>query len=234
VGRVKSGACPRGHVVMPVFLERSCCWFTVSSGSNVTITCSKAPNATWPATGFVVNVTASATGAPGCTAARVVQTTVTVATPATVTLVGHDSPSLNTMCPNEALRTFNFSLYTSPEGVGLSDVGVSSSGPACAASPTTGKQGEANQTVCCSVNIAAWGLHNGGCTRFRMRDNNRGRHTISHHSPWKKYSESCGAEHTTYVTAYDGVCTECRCRPAVNRHMSEWCLCRSNQGGLRA
>ena len=134
---------PLSAVICDLLSSLCCrCLSSVASGSNVTVTCSKAANATWPATGFVVNVTASPVGVPGCTDTRAVQTTMSVTTPTAVTLIGPVDPASMVVCPSVTSRVRKYTFSTLPAGGGLSNVTLTSSGPSCSvASPTNREWG---------------------------------------------------------------------------------------------
>jgi len=116
------------------------CLPAVVSGSNATVTCSKAPNATWPAGGFVVSATATASSS-GCTGSSKAQTVVAVAVPTAVTLAAPQDPASTIVCPTAVSRVLNYTFSTMPAGIGLSNVTLTSSGANCSvASPTNGRQ----------------------------------------------------------------------------------------------
>ena len=114
----------------------SCC-SAVASGTNATVTCSKAPNATWPPSGFAVTLTATAGSVTGCTNTRVLQTVISVTAPTAVTLIPPVNTALATVCPSDATRVLNYTFSTAPTGVSLSSVTVASilanggAGPSC-------------------------------------------------------------------------------------------------------
>jgi len=140
----------------------------------VTVTCSKAPNATWPAEGFVVTATATATGVSGCSDSSGVQTVVAVAVPTAVTLAAPQDPGSTIVCPTAASRVLNYTFSTLPAGIGLSNVTLTSSGPSCSvASPTNSESASkeaAFSRACCgccllllhALGISAWA----GCMSF--------------------------------------------------------------------
>lgn len=109
--------CDQRCHAFPVLVRVLC--RAVPTGSNVTVTCSKAVGTPWPSNGLNITVTAAVVVSQDCVDSRSMQTTLTLVSDASTTAVVYPAQALAVVCPGHRQVMLDFGFATEPSGQGL-------------------------------------------------------------------------------------------------------------------